>query len=308
MIFPDALKRGDKIAFFSPASVVKDNYVFTAIERVAARGYHPVLMPHALGPHEGSFAASKPNRLCDFVDALQDKSIKAIMATRGGYGCCQLLANIPFSLVRSNPKWLIGFSDISALIALWIKSDVAAIHGPMCKHLATMPEDDFATESLFNILETGGRFNYFTKPHPYNIYGSSSAILIGGNMAVLNELADTPCDILRDCCDKDIILFFEDIAEPIYKVNRMLWRLLLAGILDNVKGLIFGQFTEYHPDANFTSMEEMIHSFIQKNLPFTPFPVAFDFPVGHIDSNFPLTVGARVEFEVSESGVSLKTV
>ena len=309
IFYPAPLKKGDKIAIISPASAVKEEYVLGAMTRIMERGYEPVLMPCAIGHESGTFAATKAERLIDLIETLEDSSIKAILCARGGYGCCQLLANITYGMVSRNPKWLIGFSDISALHALFYRSDIASIHGPMAKHLATMPADDPCTEALFAILENGGKFDYTVAPHEYNTEGKATGILRGGNLAVLNDLSDTPCDILSLNHNKeDVILFLEDINEPIYKVNRILWRLYNSGTLMQVKGMIFGQFTDYKPDANFESMEDMIKDFMERTMLAFDIPTVYNFPVGHIDANYPLVEGARVELEVKETGVCLRTL
>lgn len=306
---PAPLQKGDKIALLSPASAVKEEYVYGAMTRLAERGYEPVLMEYALGHASGTFSASKGDRLMDLFNALENPEYKAILCTRGGYGCAQLISNISYGMVANNPKWIIGFSDISALLAMWYRSDIASIHGPMAKHLATMPADDPCTLALFNMLENGGKFDYMVAPHEYNRLGNARGILRGGNLAVLNDLADTYCDLLSlKGEDKDVILFIEDINEPIYKVNRILWRLLNSGLLLSLKGIIFGQFTDYRPDANYASMEDMIHDFMEKAYIVPPIPIVYNFPVGHTDINYPLTVGATVELDVNETRVRLLTV
>lgn len=307
IFMPSALRPGDKVAFVSPASIVKEEYVYGAMERFAERGYEPVLMPYALGHESGTFAATKSDRLMDLFDALQDPEIKAIFCNRGGYGCTQLLPNISCGLVSSNPKWLIGYSDISALHALWNLSNVASIHGPMAKHLTTLPGDDPCTVALFNILENGAKFDYSFAPHKYNREGKVTGTLRGGNLATLNDLAATPVDMLEVRDKEDLILFLEDINEPIYKVNRILWRLLQNGVLFLVKAVIFGQFTDYKPDPNYESMEDMIHEFLKRAF-LPPIPVAFNFPVGHTDFNYPLVEGARVELDINELFVRLRTI
>ena len=310
IFYPSPLNPGDKIAIISPASVVKEEYVNGAMARFIERGYEPVLMKYALGHENGSFAAIKSERLMDLFEALEDPQYKAIFCSRGGYGCCQLIANISFGMISRNPKWLIGFSDISALHALWYNSDIASIHGPMAKHLATMPIDDPCTTALFKMLKNGGRFDYSVSPHAYNRKGKAKGVLRGGNLAVLTDLADTPEDILNSRKDRNndgVILFFEDIAEPIYKVNRMLWRMILNGSLIRVKGIIFGRFTEYRPDKNYDTMEDMIHELIERSIVPHSIPIVYNFPVGHTDVNLPLTEGAKVELEVSETNVRLRS-
>lgn len=309
MIFPKPLEKGDKIAFLSPASAVKEDYVYGAMERFYNRGYEPVLMQYALGYETGSFSASRSERLMDLLEAIEIPEYKAIFCNRGGYGCAQLLSNISGSVVASNPKWVIGFSDVSALMAFWYKIGIASIHGPMAKHLSTRPENDPCSIALFEVLENGGNFDYTAEAHELNRPGEATGILRGGNLAVLNDLAGTFSDILRiGEEDKDgVILFLEDINEPIYKVNRMLWRLNLSGSLKKVKGLIFGQFTDYQPDSNYTSMETMIHEFLD-TVKIGNVPVAFRFPTGHTDLNYPLVEGASVNLDINETRVRLKTV
>lgn len=306
--FPAPLKKGDKIALLSPASAVKEEYVLGAMTRIMERGYEPVLMKYALGHESGSYSAPKGERVIDLFNALEDSDIKAILCTRGGYGCCQLLANFSYGIIASNPKWIIGFSDVSALLAMWYNSHVASIHGPMAKHLATRPGNDPCTEALFNILESGGKFDYTVAPHEFNQEGKATGILKGGNLAVLTDLAGTPDDLLSSQIEEPVILFFEDINEPIYKVNRMLWRMVLSGEIITVKGIIFGQFTDYKPDANFDTMEEMIHELVERTIIPKHIPIAYNFPTGHTDENYPLVEGAKVELEVSSLFVKLKTV
>ena len=308
MFYPAPLNPGDKIALISPASAVKEEYVEGAMDRIREFGYEPVLMPHALGHVDGSFAADRSSRLNDLFEALQDPQYKAILCTRGGYGSCQLSPNFSYGMVASNPKWMIGFSDISALLALWNCSDIAGIHGPMAKHLATMPADDFCTRSLFNMLANGGKFDYTVAPHELNRTGKAVGTLRGGNLATLTDLAATPIDVLQVRAGEDVILFLEDINEPIYKVNRMLWRMYLDGTLMLVKGLIFGQFSDYKPDKNFNSMEEMINRCFERDFFVPSYPIVFNFPTGHTDVNLPLTVGAKVELEVTDTEVNLRTV
>lgn len=311
VFYPEPLKSGDKIALISPASAVKEEYVYAAMHRLLERGYQPEVMEYALGHEDGNFAASKGDRLMDLFEALENDEYKAIFCTRGGYGCCQLLANLSYGMVANNPKWLIGFSDVSALLAAWYASGIASIHGPMAKHLAINPADDPCTIALFNMLENGGRFDYNFAPHDFNRLGQATGVIRGGNMAVLTDLAGTPYDLFDSANDRNndgVILFFEDIAEPIYKVNRMLWRLFLNGTLLRVKGIIFGQFTEYKPDKNFDTMEDMIRQFIDNALLPDNIPIVYNFPLGHTDRNYPVTEGAKVELTVTETSVKLRTI
>lgn len=308
MIFPEYLKEGDKIAIVSTASAVKEEYIDGAAETLRREGFVPVIAPHAKGPANGSYASSAENRLKDFSEAWADPEIKAVLCARGGYGCVHLLENLSQSLDFNQPKWLIGFSDISALHALLASRGVASLHSPMAKHLALNGSDDSCTKALFDILRGNFPINYKAEPDSHNIQGECSGILSGGNMAVLDGLSATPFDIFSKAArEKEngpgSILFIEDIAEPIYKIERMLYRLFHQGVLERINGLIVGQFTEWHPDKNYDSPEDMISDFLKKHK--ITIPTAFNFPVGHVDLNYPVVEGARAQLSVGPNQVSL---
>lgn len=301
-ITPPALEEGSLIAIISPATVVKGEYVEGAATFLREQGYEVMIMPHALGPSNGSYASAYENRLADFLTAWRNPEVSAVLCARGGYGAAHLLPELPVRLLRENAKWLIGFSDISALHAALLKAGVMSIHGPMAKHLVENPENA-ATRKLMALLR-GGKMDYVTAGDPRNISGEAEGVLSGGNLAVLDGLSAGPFDVLGKAGDMEGILFIEDIAEPVYKVERMLWRLYLSGTLMRLKGLIVGHFTEYKPDINHGTMENMIDALLRRvglNI-----PVAFNYPVGHVDDNLPLVEGARVRLETTKEKVRLK--
>ena len=304
MIYPRPLKEGSKIAIISPATVVKAEYVEGACGFLRNRGFTPVVMPHALGPAEGTYAASDSNRVADWLTALSDSDIDAILCARGGYGCVHLVAQTPLSVVRENPKWVVGFSDVSALHALMWKAGVASIHGPMAKHLTLCP-DSKATMALMHLLESGLPLDYAVEGHALNRKGRARGRLLGGNLAVLGGLADTPFNLLAEALNSDVVLFIEDISEAVYRVERMLWMLHLSGVLNKVKGLIIGQFTDYKPDINFGTVEAMVSARMEA-WGLNGVPVAFNFPVGHVDYNLPLVEGCMAELEITSKNVKLR--
>lgn len=299
MIKPGKLNKGDKVAILCPASVVNEEYIDGACEFLKKRGLQTVVMPHAKGVADGSFSAEKVYRLDDFLKAWQDPEIKAILCGRGGYGATHLLPDLPPGLFRDNPKWLIGFSDISALHAAITSQGVMSIHGPMTRHFA---DGNPGVEKIMQLLLKDKMPEYdesrIENPIiPKNHNGNAAGRLYGGNVAVLNGLAATPYDMLQLSKSEDIILFIEDIAEPIYKIERVLYRLLMQGVFENLQGLIVGQFTEYKPSADHQSMELMIEKFLNDN-GLNYFPVIYDFPCGHIEGNMPLVEGAYTEIYV----------
>lgn len=307
MAIPEYLIPGDKIAIISPATEIKPEYIDGASEWLSRRGYTPVVMPHARGPLCGTFAAGDAERTADFLAALKDPEIRMIFCSRGGYGCVHLLDSVDPLTVRLNPKWLLGFSDVSALHALWQTAGVASIHSSMAKQLALFPED-YVSALPFEIAEgktaTGtALLEISTDPHPGNIHGEACGLICGGNLAVINGLAATPYDIFSPEFARGRILFFEDVGEKIYQVERMLTRLHLAGTLNIAAGLVFGQFTDYRSDRNFDSMEAMIVRRLGEWG--VGCPVALGFPVGHIDMNFPIVEGARGVLKVGEEATTL---
>lgn len=301
---PATLSPRDKIAIISPASVVDPGYIDGAARFFTSEGFEPVVMPHAKGPADGSFAASDADRLSDILTAIGDPEIKAIFCSRGGYGCNRLLPDIPAGLVADNPKWLIGFSDISALHALWRKAGVVSLHAPMAKHLSSLPADHYCTRALMHILTDGLPVEYMAPHHHLNICGEACGVLVGGNLAVINGLASTPFDAFSPSGSSPApILFIEDIAEQIYAVERMMMRLALSGALQRCNAIITGHFTEYRPDRNHTDMETMIRRLLDRFG--IAVPVAFGFPAGHTDDNLPLPLGAMASLSVSSDCTTL---
>lgn len=304
IITPKPLHKGSKIAIISPATIVKEEYIDGAAEFLRGEGLEPVIMPHAKGPADGSYASSGANRLDDLLSAWRNPEIDGILCARGGYGAAHLLPHLDREELRRNAKWLVGFSDISALHAGLLAAGIKSIHGPMAKHLCQDPTHP-STQRLMELLR-GARMDYrIDGSHPFNRRGEARGRLVGGNLAVINGLAATPYDIFARADSEDIILFIEDISEAIYAVERMLWRLAMAGTLGKIKGLIVGRFTEYRPDRNFPDMEHMIDALLRRIGPHG-IPVVFDFPVGHVTENMPLVHGADVTLSVSDQAIHLR--
>lgn len=295
-IYPTSLATNDKIAITSPAGAVRGEYIDGACKVLESWGFAPCVMPHARGRF-GTYSGTLAERTADLKNALFDTDIRAILCARGGYGAVQMLEHISSEEISKNQKWLIGFSDISALHAAWAAAGVVSLHAPMCKHLAISGADDDYSLMLFRVL-TGTMPIYNVKPHSLNRLGNASGTLIGGNMAVIGGLICTPWDIYRH---KDMILFIEDISEPLYKVERMMYQLRLSGVLESLRGLLVGQFTNYEPSA-YEDIPQMIHRMIKGY----DFPVVFDFPVGHVRENVTLMENSRVHLSVTESGAELK--
>lgn len=289
LIVPQPLKKGDRIAILSPAGIIKPEFVYQAMQVLQDEGYEPFVMPHALGRWR-TYSGTAADRLSDLRQAILDPSVKAILCSRGGYGAVHLLEELDRLPLRDNPKWIIGYSDISALHALMHRHGIVSVHAPMAKHLAMLKGRDDDARALFGIL-SGEPQLYSIPPSPLNRPGTAVAPLVGGNLAVIADLVATPFDTILP----DTILFIEDIAEPIYKTERILYQLRLSGALSRLKGLIVGACTDYTPDVDGHTMEEMVSSMVSDYT----YPVAFGVPVGHVDHNIPLQVSLPTRLEVT---------
>lgn len=299
-LLPPPLTPEKEIALIAPATTVKREYVEGAMQALRSVGYRVKAMPHVCGPACGSYASSLQNRLSDLRQALADPQVGAILCARGGYGCVHLLPHLSTEEIAANPKWLIGFSDISALHALWQKAGLISLHAPMAKHLTQLGTEDACSARLLQTITSSSlTLDYELPTSPLSTSGEAKGTLVGGNLAVLSHLLATPYDPFTT----PGILFIEDVGEAIYATERMLFQLHLSGVLAKCTGIIIGQFTETHADKNFPSTQEMITTRLREwNF---QGPIAADFPAGHIDYNLPLPLGAKASLTISPSKTTL---
>ncbi len=304
LIMPPALKTGDKIAIISPASTPGDQNPQRAAATLRAWGFEPVIGQNVLTKYH-SYAGTIEERCSDLRWALNDPEIKAIVCSRGGYGSAMLLDPMTHEDFKRHPKWIVGYSDITALHSAMVCSGVMSLHANMGGALGERGATDSINLMLLNVL-TGKLPSYSVPAHPLNKMGTARGIVIGGNMAVFTNIGGSrEWDFLdRDNIkDKDIILFFEDVSESMPRVNSMLQQLRLKGVLDQVKGIIVGRFTEYEPRDGYTDMNEMLSETLNRyNI-----PVCYDFPASHDESwNYPMIEGCPATLEVTPGGVTLQ--
>ena len=303
LVMPPALKPGDKIAIISPASTPSDSNPEKAAATLRAWGFEPVVGEHALTKYH-MYAGTIEERCSDLRWALTDPDIKAIVCTRGGYGSAMLLDPITQGELRHNPKWIVGYSDITALHSAMVRSGVMSLHANMGGALGSRGADDPINQMLLNIL-TGETPSYTVPAHPLNVMGTARGIVLGGNMSVFTNIGGSKeWDFLDQdyIMGRDIILFFEDVSESMPRVNSMLQQLRLKGVLDHVKGIIVGRFTEYEPQDDYTDMNEMLSETLNKY----GIPVCYDFPTSHDEGwNYPMIEGCPAMLDVTPEGVSL---
>lgn len=296
-IFPSYLQEGDKVAIVSPSGKIDKNLLKGAQERLASWGLQSILGKHAAAA-SGKYAGSISQRLDDFQHAMDAPDVKAIFCSRGGYGAVHIIEQLRFEQFCKSPKWLIGFSDITALHNLFQYHGFASIHAPMARHLSVEPEDNAGTLSLRNIL-LGQLPTYNCAPHKLNKTGEAKGIIKGGNLAVFYGLRGTKYDIIPE----NTILYIEDVGERPHAIERMIYNLKLGGILERLSGLIIGQFTEYDEDL---SLGKPLYEAIVDIVKEYKYPVCFDFPVGHVAQNMAIVNGAPVELTVTSKVVELK--
>mgnify|MGYP002624643956 FL=1 len=295
LVMPPALKAGDTIAVISPSSAPDSMTVAKGCAALREWGYVPVVGPNALNDWHG-FAGTADERAADLLWALRDPTVKAIMCSRGGDGAVQVLQRIPLGEFASHPKWIIGFSDVTALHSAEVAAGVMSIHGSMCDGIAAKGERDSVNAIMQRLLQ-GQTPTYQVARHPFNQMGEATGILVGGNLSVFCGLAGSEYDFLNRV-DEGLILFIEDTHESMSKVDRMLHLLEIRGILPRLKGIIVGHFSKYKsPENGFADMYEMLHEYLQHY----DIPVCYDFPVGHHSGyNFPMIEGGRVHLQVGQ--------
>ena len=253
-----------------------------------------------LGRQFNYFSGTDEERLTDLQRMMDDENLKAIFCARGGYGMGRIIDRINFKKFTKNPKWIVGFSDITVLQShLFSRYKIASLHAPMAAAFNDGEDSNQYIQSLYDAL-IGRKANYAAEGHLFNKKGKASGILVGGNLSLLAHLVGTSSDIKT----KSKILFIEDVGEYIYNVDRMLFQLKRSGKLDDLKGLIVGKFTEMKDTTiPFGQTTEATIRDIVKEY---EYPVCFNFPVSHGRENYALKVGGKYKLSVSPTHAALK--
>ena len=295
LIKPEYLKKGDTVAIVAPSGVLKNYnaYILKAKELLKSWELEVVIGENVFN-NNGHFAGTDNQRSADFQLALDDKAIKAIWCARGGYGAMRVIDNLNFEKYKENPKWIIGYSDITAIHNDLHNNKSESIHGIMCKSLEKIDVDNNESISLLKKTLFGEKLSYTIEGNNYNIEGNSNGQLIGGNLTLLHCLLGSESSI--DTNGK--ILFIEDLGEYLYHIDRMLISLKRAGYFDNCKGLIVGDFTDMRKNTTpfGRNLKELILDIVREY----DFPVSFGFPAGHGEKNYPMILGREINLEVSK--------
>jgi len=293
MIIPSYLKPGDRIRIVSPAGKVQKDKVLPGIELLQDEGYEVIPGKHVFDRHF-QYAGVDQLRVADFQEALNDPLTKVILCARGGYGTVRLVEKLDFSPLLKNPKWIVGFSDVTVLHNVCNQLGIASIHGSMPGFFL---ENKKTTRSFLSLMEllSHGKSKIESTTHTLNREGSCSGELVGGNLSLIYSLQGTPWQLNT----KGKILLIEDLSEYLYHLDRMMQNLRLAGQLKNLAGLVVGGFTEMQD--NESPYGKSTHEIIMEAVHDYNFPVCFEFPVGHIPKNLALMLGGNYKLEVGKT-------
>lgn len=295
MIKPPYLKKSDKIAITCPAKALKTPMT-AAVKLLESWGLE-VVLGETVDAVFHQFAGTDELRTKDMQNFINDDAIKAIIAARGGYGCIRIVDEINWTPLLKNPKWLIGFSDITVFHLQLQSMGIQSIHGQMP---ATIPDSTSSgLESLRKAL-FGDELTYEIPVHPKNKTGNTKGELIGGNLSLLTACLNSVNDF--DYSGK--VLFIEEVGEYHYTIDRMMRTLDRAGKFKNLAGLIIGGFTSIKENDIYFGYDayEIIEEVIKKY----DFPVCYDFPAGHIHDNHALIFGKEINLLIEETNIKIE--
>lgn len=308
IIKPPRLKSGDTVGLINPAGatfhpddVTQTEEILTALGLKAKRGKYIL-------DRYGYLAGPDEHRAADINEFYADKSVNALLSIRGGWGCNRILPLLDYDLIKKHPKIIMGYSDItSLLVAIFAKTGVITFHGPV----GTSTWNRFSTENVRDILFDG---KAVTMENPYAVGdnlvqtsdrvltitpGKATGRLVGGNLSVLTAMVGS--DFLPDW--KDVILFVEEVGEDIYRVDRMLTQLKLAGILDQISGFVFGKCTDCGSGEGYGSLtlDDVFNDLVKP----LGIPAYYGAMIGHITDKFTVPVGCEVEMDAVKGTIRM---
>lgn len=290
LIQPATLVSGDSIAIVAPAGKVDKDYIhrFTAIAE--EMGLNVILGKNLFCQHY-QFAGTDAERLDDFQWALDNEKVKAVICARGGYGAIRLIEKLNWEQFKQQPKWICGFSDITIFHNQVHQLGVQSLHCLMPINVKTHHTKETPwLKAMFDVLL--GKTEHATgvsKPEILDL--PNDAVLVGGNLAILCSLMGTPYDIET----RDKVLYIEDVGEHLYKVDRMMHSLALAGKLTHIKALLVGSFTEMEDGKR--PFGKTVEEIIREHASSYSYPVIFGVESGHQEKNYPIVFGASLKKE-----------
>ena len=299
LITPPYLQKGDTIAMVAPAGILSNrkDVIDQAKKLAESWGLHVVYGKH-LFDKSGHFSATDAQRTEDFQKAMDNPNIKAIWTGRGGYGTVRILDRLDFTKFKESPKWVIGYSDITALHSHIHTLGYETIHAMMGTSMAEEPNKIVQTISSFKKTLFGEQLSYSVVSDKMNRKGSGKGQVIGGNISILASMLGSVSQMNAD----HKILFIEEIGEYKYSIDRMLQSLKRAGFFEKCQGIIVGDISNIKTNSTKwgSSIEQLIYDVVAEY----DFPVLFQFPAGHEADNRSIILGRTVEMNVTKQGIS----
>jgi muramoyltetrapeptide carboxypeptidase len=297
LIVPPYLKVGDAIGITCPAGDIQLADIEPARTVLESWGFQ-VVLGATVGKKDFTFGGTDQERVVDFQQMLDDRSIRAILCARGGYGSVRIVDQLDFSRFAREPKWIVGFSDVTVFHDHLSRNyHIASLHSKMCN---SFPDDLSQAEpgqadSILSIRRAlmGETMTYIATTDPNNRLGQGQGPLIGGNLKTIESLAGTKSDILT----AGKILFLEDTGEYLYSIDRMFWNLKRTGKLDGLQGLVLGGFN-VKPDDPGEEFGQSLYQIVLDKVKSYGYPVCFNFPVGHQKENYALKCGIAHRLDV----------
>nr|WP_294862144.1 LD-carboxypeptidase [uncultured Fluviicola sp.] len=290
MIRPPQLVPGDTIALVSPAKAIEAAHIEFAKSYFENQGFKVLVGANATNEYR-YFSGTDTDRASDLQWAVDHPDVKAIICNRGGYGAIRLFDLVNWANLLREPKWILGFSDITNFHCLGLKLGIETAHTTMPLNFRENSEESL--ESMLHVL-CGKPNEYRWKRNPSNKSGMVTGNVVGGNLSILYSLLGTPYSPNYE----NAILFIEDIGEQVYHLDRMLWAFRFAGVFDRIAGLIVGGMSDLKDTAAPT--EWTVEELILEHTKYRSFPIAFDAPVGHIPDNRAFICGGSATFTVTE--------
>jgi len=300
LIQPSYLKSGDTVAIVAPSGILKgrEREVQQAVDLLKSWGLHAIVGKHVFSKAD-HFAGTDNQRCEDLQKAMDDPKISAIWCARGGYGTVRILDKLDYTEFKKNPKWIIGYSDITALHNQFHNEGFESLHALMCVSLTKDLDEIEASVDTFKNALFGNQTNYNLRYSPYNKLGETSGQLVGGNLTLLHTMLGSNESI--DTSGK--ILFIEEIGEYKYHIDRMLQSLKRAGYFDDLNGLVVGDMSKMKKNTTLwgTSVEQLILDALEE----FDFPITFNMPAGHEKDNRALILGREINLKVEKNKTSI---
>ncbi len=304
-IQPAFLQPGDSIGIMvlsSPINTVRRSKVDSMIRVVEGIGVKVILGEHIFKNEFAAFSVSDKERAEEFMRMVRNPNLKAIMFYRGGYGAIRTLEYLNMEEIRRNPKWIVGFSDVTTLHNVLSNHGIQSIHGgmPSSFWLTKRDRPDSTLITVQNAL-FGKTTGYEVAPHPYNRFGEAEGILAGGNMTLISASIGTPYDLQ---VNENTVLLIEEVGEGLNDLDRYMQQLQKSGKLGKIKALLVGSFTKIKDDEDPWNIGA--YELIKMYTDGLDIPVIYKYPAGHSRPNYAQYLGRRVRVKVAQDGASVE--